>query len=276
MQPFAFRNPAAALLAPLFILAAALQGAPTINVPAGIDHVPWDALLKRHVDDRGLVDYAAWKKSAEDLRALDDYIAGFAAADTSRASGDEEIASLINAYNAFTIRWILENHPTESIRETSAAWPRKRWTIGGRRVSLNEIEHQNLRPLHGWKVHAAIVCAARSCPPLQAKAFTAANLESLTAQAFRAWLGRDDLNHYDPDNNRVVVSPIFSWFKEDFTGDADLPKVLARFGPSHLKDFFARGGFSVEHPDYHWGLNDQGRLGANYKPGAGALFKSIF
>ncbi|MDE3084898.1 MAG: DUF547 domain-containing protein, partial [Verrucomicrobiota bacterium] len=145
--------------------ASTAAAAPTVEVPAGIDHAPWDTLLKKYVNDRGLVAYGPWKANAADLKTLDDYLARFAAPARPAASGNEEIASLINAYNAFTIRWILTNYPTESIRELDDSWGKARWNVGGRTVSLNEIEHKNLRPLYGWRVHATIVCAARSCPP---------------------------------------------------------------------------------------------------------------
>ncbi|MFP4283876.1 MAG: DUF547 domain-containing protein, partial [Opitutales bacterium] len=142
------------LLASVFA-ACSLHAAPTMNVPAGIDHAAWTTLLERYVDERGFVDYAGWHASEEDVASLDRYLAQFArdAADRAdRAAGDAEIAALINAYNAFTIRWILENFPTESIRKTEDQWSAKRWAVGGEKVSLDEIEHENLRPLHGWRV----------------------------------------------------------------------------------------------------------------------------
>lgn len=249
-----------------FLLLGPVRGsaAPTVTVAAGIDPAPWDALLKKYVDDRGLVAYAKWKANDADLRALDDYLARFAAPPSQAAKGDDEVASLINAYNAFTIRWILTNFPTESIRALDDSWGKARWQVGGRTVSLEEIEHKNLRPIHGWRVHAAIVCAARSCPPLQNTAFTTENLSRLTEQAYRAWLARDDLNHYDPASGRVAISPIFKWFKDDFTGEAQISRLLAQWGPEELRPFFKKGDFKTDYLDYHWGLNDQGGLGKDY------------
>lgn len=256
-----------------FLAGVAAASAATVSVPAGIDPAPWDALLKKYVNDQGLVAYQAWKADAADLRKLDDFIAAYAKSDGATASGSEEIAALINAYNAFTIRWILTNYPTESIRELDDSWTKARWTIGGRVVSLDEIENQNLRPLYGWKVHATIVCAARSCPPLQAEAYTAANLKSLTDQAYRGWLARDDLNQFDEAAGTVRVSPIFKWFKGDFTGEGALAVVLGKFAPAQYRVFLAGRPYEVEYLDYHWGLNDQGGRGRNYSP---SLFKRLF
>ncbi|HEX9781245.1 MAG TPA: DUF547 domain-containing protein [Opitutaceae bacterium] len=264
------------LLAGLAQPISSARAAPTLQVPASMDHSSWDALLKAYVDDQGLVDYAAWKASPADLEALDRYIGEFAATGRENATGVAEIAALINAYNAITIRWMLDNYPTPSIRETSDSWKGVRWSIGGRKTSLDEIEHKNLRPLYGWKVHATIVCAARSCPPLQREAYTAGNLEALTAQAYTAWLGRPDLNRYDLANHTVHVSPIFKWFKEDFTGGGALARILEDYGPAEQLEFFSKGDFKTRYLDYHWGINDQGKLGEDYSAGLSAIFKSIF
>ena len=256
----------------LLFLALALPAA-DLNVPAGIDPAPWDALLKKYVDARGLVAYRQWKSSATDLKNLDDFIAAYAKTGEPVASGAEKIAALINAYNAITIRWILQNYPTESIRELDGSWDKARWNIGGATVSLDEIENKNLRPLYGWRVHATIVCAARSCPPLVNEAYTTPNLVTLTEQAYRGWLAREDLNQFDETAGAVRVSPIFKWFKSDFTGDGEPATVWEKFGPAKRQAFLARRNFSVDYLDYNWGLNDQGGRGRDYRP---SIFKRLF
>jgi len=245
----------------------------TLSVPAGIDATPWNALLSKYVDARGLVAYAKWKADAADLGELDHFIAAYARTGGTVATGPEEIAALINAYNAFTIRWILTNYPTESIRELDDSWKGARWDIGGRTVSLDEIEHKNLRPLFGWRVHPSIVCAAHSCPPLLNEAYTAANLPALTEKAYRNWLARDDLNQFDELAGVVRVSPIFKWFKSDFVGDGELATVLEKFGPVRHRVFFAGRKYKVDYLDYSWGLNDQGARGRDYSP---SIFKRLF
>lgn len=250
-----------------FLLTATAPAAPTLRVPAGIDHTTWDILLKEYVDSRGLVDYARWSKAAPDRAALFRYVSEFSRTDGEPAVGDEEIASLINAYNAFTVLWILRNYPTPSIRELDDSWGEARWGVGGRAVSLDEIEHKNLRPLYGWKVHAAIVCAARSCPPLQRHAFTAGNLATMTDRSYRAWLGREDLNEFDPAAGKAKVSAIFKWFAGDFAGEGELAAVLEKYAPPAMTAFLRRRTYSVEYLDYHWGLNDQSANGADYDLG---------
>ena len=87
-----------------------------VRIPGGIDHTDFDRLLKTYVDGQGLVDYERWKNSAEDLTALDSYLGAYAPKPETEAAGNERWAGLINAYNAFTLQWILKNYPTESIR----------------------------------------------------------------------------------------------------------------------------------------------------------------
>ncbi|MBI4625026.1 MAG: DUF547 domain-containing protein [Verrucomicrobia bacterium] len=139
------------LMAAGCFIASILAAAPTVTVPAGIDPQPWDALLTKYVDERGLVAYEKWKNDPAELAALDAFIAQYAATPARPAQGAEEIAALINAYNAFTIRWILRHYPAESVRALDASFSGARWNVGGRTVSLDDIEHRNLRPVYGWK-----------------------------------------------------------------------------------------------------------------------------
>ncbi|MCA1604153.1 MAG: DUF547 domain-containing protein, partial [Acidobacteria bacterium] len=129
-----------------------------VEIPAGIDHSPWDRLLKKYVNERGLVAYAKWKGSSEDLRALDGYLKQFEPAPPQPASGNEKAAALINLYNALTMRWILQNYPTESIQALDDSFGAQRHLAGGRKVSLNDIEHGTLRLQIGYRAHATLVC----------------------------------------------------------------------------------------------------------------------
>jgi hypothetical protein len=244
----------------------ALWGAATVVVPAGIDHAPWTALLKRYVNDQGLVDYKAWSEHPRDIKALDHYIDQFASEAEFPATGNEEIASLINAYNAIIIKWILEHYPTPSIREIAKTWRGKRWTIGGTAVSLDDLEHLNLRPLISWKTHGVLVCGARSSSPLPKEAYTEETLDSQIDAAFKTWLARPDLNTFDPNDHLVNISKIFEWFREDFNESPQGVKgILARYAPEPYAAFLEAKQYIITFKDYNWGLNDQSNLGKDYK-----------
>jgi len=236
-----------------------------VEVRTGIEHHEFDRLLKKYVNERGLVNYTAWKQNAADLSALDDYLKQFAAKiDNAPAQRNEKAASLVNAYNAFTLHWILSNYPTESIWQLRDSFSGKRNEIGGSKVALDDIEHGTLRPLIGYRAHAVLVCAARSCPPLQRFAYTTDKFEQQDDAAYRAWLARGDLNKFLPDKRKVEISSIFKWFREDFDGAGGIPKILGRYAQPPVREFAASGNYQIKFLPYNWGLNDQGPHGRNY------------
>lgn len=256
-----------ALFAPL------LLHAKSVSIPAGIDHTEWDVLLTKYVDAQGLVNYKGWNANKEDRGRLDRYLDQFAPEQGEKPTRNDEITSLINAYNAFTIDFILDNYPTESIRKLDDPFTERRYKIGGQMVSADDIEHDTLRPIIGWKVHSVVVCAALSCPPLMNSAFTASDWENQVAERYRVWLAREDLNSYDPGAKRVDISKIFDWYEDDFTGDHSVKKVLAEFGPAQYHTFLESGDYKIKYPTYRWGLNGQFELGRDYKH---SWFGSLF
>jgi len=262
----------------LLIFAGAIargQTGENVDVRAGINHDEFDRLLKKYVNEQGLVNYSAWKQNANDLSSLDDYLKQFADKIDNPAQGNEKAASVVNAYNALVLHWILSNYPTESIQQLKDSFSAKRNDIGGRKVALDDIEHGTLRPLIGYRAHAVLVCAARSCPPLQRFAYAAEKFDEQDDTAYRAWLTRDDLNKFLPNEKRVEISSIFKWFKADFDKAGGLPKILGRYAPQSVREFAASGNYEIKYLPYNWGLNDQGPHGRHYSR-AQLLFDNIF
>ena len=235
-----------------------------VNVPAGINHDGYDGLLKKYVDQNGLVAYEKWKANAEDRKALTTYLEQFGAGRSS-ASGNERYASLINAYNVFVLNWIVQNYPTESIWALKNSFKEKRHKVGGEMVSLNDIENSALRPEFGYRTHAVLVCAARSCPPLQRSAYTRGQLVEECDHAYRVWLGRTDLNEFLVDKNEAVISSIFKWFKGDFEKAGGVKAILLKYAPAPAKPLLQKPDCKISYKPYNWGLNDQGAHGHNWK-----------
>ncbi len=236
-----------------------------VKCPSGIDHSAWDRLLKKYVDDKGLVNYTAWKNDKSDMDALDAYIKQFGATADKGAEGNEKAASLVNAYNAMTARTILTAYPIESIHETKKPFETKQWTVGGAKVSLNDIENGTLRPMLKYRAHSVLVCAARSCPPLQRSAYQTSSFEEQDDAAYKAWLGRDDMNKFEPQEKKAEASSVFKWFKPDFEKSLGVAKVFEKYGPATAKELVAGGqNFEISYLSYNWGLNDQGEHGRNY------------
>ncbi len=233
---------------------AATSGA--VEVAAGIDHSEWDRLLRSYVDDRGLVAYERWQESEADRKALAGYLTRLAAPARPPASSSDLAASLINAYNALTVSWVIENYPTPGIRSTAGPFATRRHQVGGKLVSLDDIEHGTLRKLVSYRVHAALVCAARSCPPLAREAYRAEVLDAQLDRAMARWLSRDDLNHFGSGGG-ARVSMIFRWFGEDFEASGGVREVLRRHGGEPARRALAADRAPLEYLEYDWSLNDQ-------------------
>lgn len=214
----------------------------------GMDHGAWDALLKKYVDERHRVDYARWK--ADGVGELDGYLA-----EVARGGGDK--AALINAYNALTVRWVLAHYPVVSIWKTKKPFREARHTVNGEKMSLDAIETR-LRKMGDGRIHAALVCAARSCPPLRREAYTAERVEAQLEENTREWLADARLHTFDERGRQAEISKIFDWYKDDFPA---LEEFLARYA---AQGKWIRRGIKIRYKEYRWGLNDVGKLGEDY------------
>ncbi|MBM3796637.1 MAG: DUF547 domain-containing protein [Acidobacteria bacterium] len=233
---------------------------------AGFDHAPWDALLKRHVNALGEVDYGALKCARA---PLDVYVAALAAqspdshpaAFPSRA---DQLAYWINAYNALTIKGVVDAYPTRSVRNLGMAFGffrRKDYTLGGRRLSLQDLENTIIRGCFGEpRIHFAIVCASVSCPLLLRDAYTGANLETLLDRATRISMMQARTVTIDKAARRVTLTTLFNWYAKDFGGAAAvLPFVRRHLTPERQRELDALGASSkVKYFEYDWAINEPG------------------
>jgi hypothetical protein len=242
----------------------------------GVDHAPWDALLKEHVSE-GLVDYAGM---ARDRAQLDAYLADLGEAEPESLSTPEQVAFWANAYNARMIALVLANspirgtdssHPANSVLQVPGIFKSYPARIGGRELTLDRIEHEILRPRFGEpRIHAAIVCASGSCPELRAEAFTGERLEAQLDDQFRRFVNDERRNSIDLEAGTVRLSKIFDWFAEDFTdAAAEHPTLRRRAGKhagvlafiaAYLPEATGRallaGRLRVSFLPYDWALND--------------------
>ena len=168
-------------------------------------------------------------------------------------------AALINAYNALTVRWILSSYPVESIWRTEDPFRGVRHRVSGLDESLDSVETR-LREMGDPRIHAALVCAARSCPPLRREAYTEASVDNQLEENFRSWLGDPARNLFLPGSRQAKVSQIFDWYAEDFRTVGGVPAVLEKYAPPNAFSSMNE----VEYLTYNWGLNDSGSAGASY------------
>ncbi|HTM49264.1 MAG TPA: DUF547 domain-containing protein [Bryobacteraceae bacterium] len=213
------------------------------------DHSLWSDLLRAYVTRESRVDYRSLK--AHGAASLDRYLQQLAAPWPPTITPDARKAALINSYNALTVRWVAANYPVASIWRTRHPFTEARHTVDGAATSLDQIEGR-LRAMGDPRIHAALVCAARSCPPLRQEAYDGSRLDSQLDDNTRAWLANPNLNQFFPARNRASVSMIFKWYQADF---GSVEKFLARFGHPAAQ---------LEYKPYDWGLNDSSGAGNAY------------
>ncbi len=226
---------------------------PADLVAGPIEHATLDAALAQHVDADGFVEYAAL---ADNRDGLDEYLQSLATLDLSSIEGDEKLATLINAYNAFMLELVLDAWPIENVeRDLEQPFEKKHFTLGGKDVSLNEVEHEMIRKeFDEPRIHWAVVCGAFSCPKLRSEAYTADKLEDqLQEQAEYVHNGPRYVEYDGGDTIRLT--PLYDWYAEDFN-DGDALTYAAQFLPA-LKDRLDAGNPpAVEFLDYSWAVND--------------------
>jgi hypothetical protein len=182
------------------------------------DDAAYASALARHVGSGG-VDYAEWKASTKDRDALIAFTEVAASKDIKSISREERLAFLINAYNAWMMRIVIEHYPIRSVKDIApdfGVFDQKRIKVAGKKLSLNELEKEWL--LKGFqepRVHFAVNCASRSCPPLKATLWTSNGLDGQFDSAAKAYLTANPLG-FDASSGKV--SQIFEWYAADFGG----------------------------------------------------------
>jgi Protein of unknown function, DUF547 len=258
-------------------LAAGVPGAAHAQAP-GFDHshAAWTALLKQHVRllDGGKasqVRYAGFAADRAALKAYTDSLSAVSAGGFQAFSKPQQMAFLINAYNAFTVELILTRYPKlASIRDLgsllSSPWKPKFIKLLGTEMSLDNIEHDTLRAKGRYddpRIHFAVNCASIGCPMLREEAFVPERLDAqLDEQALR-FLSDRSRNRYA--DGKLMVSKIFDWYGGDFKlghrGIGSLPAFMARYAevladaPADRERIKAQG-LDIGFLDYDWKLND--------------------
>jgi hypothetical protein len=226
------------------------------------DHAPsnqlYTKILQKYVNNSGLVDYKGLKNDKAELQQYLNLLSQNPP--SAKWSNNEKKAYWINAYNAFTLKLIIDNYPVKSIKDigpsiqipfVNTPWQKKFFKIGGQEMKLDQIEHDILRKqFNDPRIHFTLVCASRSCPELRNEAYEAARLDKQLNEQGRIFLTDKSKNIISSD--KLQLSKIFSWFKGDFTRNSNLIDFLNRFSPVKIKE-----DADIDHLDYNWNLNEQ-------------------
>ena len=201
-----------------------------------VDHSSYAALLEQHVSS-GVVDYRGFK---DDESRLDEYLKVLEAVNTADLSRNEQFAFFINAYNAWTIKLILTGYPgIDSIKDLGnllkGPWKKKIARIDGKLLTLDDIEHKILRPrFKDPRVHFAVNCASKGCPPLHSEPYYGSTLEQQLDEVTRGFINDQGRNRLE--DQTLYVSRIFKWFsKEELNEKIVKPTCLVQSIESLLK-----------------------------------------
>ncbi len=210
-------------------------------------HDAFDSLLQKHVSNQGVVNYKGLKKDRAPLEAYLQTLSDNVPQDSD--SRESQMAYWINAYNAATLHLIIKNYPLTSITklDEGKTWDVKRITLANKKYSLNKIENEILRPKYkDARIHFAVNCAAKSCPPLHNRAYTADNLEQLLDERTRAFVGNAKYNTLGKQS--VKISKIFEWYATDF---GNIQSFLNKYSDKKVGT-----KATVTYDEYNWDLND--------------------
>jgi hypothetical protein len=218
--------------------------------PASIDHSAFNAILKAHVRHER-IDYLMLRK--QHYTELSDYLDQLAAIEVDELARDEQLALYINLYNATMICAVIDRFGADYSPEEDkfAVFDTKIVRQGGKQYSLNHLENKIIRPkFNEPRIHVALVCGARSCPPLLPRAYRAADLDEVLEANMKRFVSADLFrNQIDRKRRRMQLSSIFEWYADDFGGKQGVGKFVDRY---HDRDL---SSFKISYGSYSWKLN---------------------
>jgi len=274
----------ALLLAASLTLSAIAAVVVWADAKEGFDYTGYAEVLEKYVDENGMVNYKELKNNRSKLDTFVDALEKLSSDTYRKWSEKERIAFWTNAYNAITLRAIIDHYPIKasklgslrypknSIRQIPGVWTKLKFPIKGDSWTLDEIEHTALR---GWynepRIHLALVCAANSCPPLRKEPYYADRLDQQFDDQTRKFIALRNNFRLSRKQNKVYLSSIFKWFGKDFVktygADEGFPKqnraekavlnYLTGFLDDSDSKYLRNRKYAVKYTDYDWSLNEQ-------------------
>jgi len=228
-----------------------------------VDHSIFGSLLSKYLDDNhpsGINRFDYNGVTSADMKQMEKYLDYMSGIQVSSLNRNEQMAFWINLYNAVTVKVILDNYPLKSIRDISSGlfsrgpWKLKLITVEGYDLTLNQIEHEILRPI--WKdkrVHYAVNCASLGCPNLQPVPFTGSNLNKVLEKGTEEYINHSRAVRID--GNTLRLSSIYKWYDEDFGTKQGLLDHLAEYSSGSKRESLRSWKGSIKY-DYDWNLNE--------------------
>lgn len=220
-------------------------------------HDAFTQVLQKVVHPQGRASRVDYRQLTQDPDRLSTYLATLSSVSQQQFNGftkPQQLAFLINAYNGYQLKLVIDNYPIGSIKDVGnffrSPWDIEFFQLFGDDASLNLIEHGMIREqFNEPRIHFAVNCASISCPPLQRVAFQAVQLDEQLEAATVNFLNDESVNRVDPNSNRLLVSKIFDWYGEDF--DDVTAFILSKMQGVESSN----QAFELDYLDYDWGLN---------------------
>jgi len=220
-------------------------------------HDAFTQVLQKVVHPQGRASRVDYRQLTQDPDRLSTYLATLSSVSQQQFNGftkPQQLAFLINAYNGYQLKLVIDNYPIGSIKDVGnffrSPWDIEFFQLFGDDASLNLIEHGMIREqFNEPRIHFAVNCASISCPPLQRVAFQAVQLDEQLEAATVNFLNDESVNRVDPNSNRLLVSKIFDWYGEDF--DDVTAFILSKMQGVESSN----QAFKLDYLDYDWGLN---------------------
>jgi hypothetical protein len=252
-----------------------LQAITTADEVFDPNHTTYDKVLKEFVKD-GLVNYAGLKQNPQQLKQYLNDLSQVKKDIFKKWDKDRQLAYLINLYNAATLKLIVDNYPIESIKEIGSffkgPWNQNVVKLFGDTITLNTLEHEIIRKDYDEpRIHIALVCAAKGCPPLRSEPYIGKKLDVQLDEQSKIFLRGSTGLQIDRQNKIVYASSIFKWYGEDFinkytpnSGFKDFNKTeqaFLNFCSLYLSQadqkYLQTGDYSIKYLDYDWSLNER-------------------
>ncbi|MBT8378296.1 MAG: DUF547 domain-containing protein [Ignavibacteria bacterium] len=219
-----------------------------------IDHSILDKLLKENVNDKGMIDYKAFQNN----KIFEKYLNQIASADISELNNIEKLAFFINAYNALTIKNVLNHYPINSPMDVEGFFKKKKFAVAGMEITLDKLEYDYVLPINSVLPHFGLVCAAVSCPKLLKKAYTSKTVLHQLEENAKAFLNDKTKNRLDREAKVLYLSSIFKWFKKYFEQEySSLIETAKMFLNDDDKKFLKENEVEIKFIKYNWKLNTQ-------------------
>ncbi len=228
------------------------------------DYSAWTHLLQTYYDPAHGMAYGQLK--AHDAKMLEALKQSLGHVNVAGLNRKQQLAYWINVYNVNSVATVVESYPVDSIRDISTDLIRKlnvfskeRIPFGSALLSLDNVENDKIRAeFHDPRIHFAINCAAKSCPPIRTEAYVGERVDAQLDDQVRRFLSA---SRYGKKGDTLVlhVTKIVDWFGKDFDeyGGGKVPFIRRFAAPDRQKLIdAAKGDVELEYDDYDWSLND--------------------